>query len=219
MLVVLIEVAFIRLPGPNWKDKEWKKEVREQICDFLCIWILAWSMLPLRAIEPPFPCWLSASWSTRKVRRYFFNRRIFLVAFPGSNLLFWLYTPVGQARDLYIFLGRKESCLRTRCRHVCFSYCNMMALSVNLNLWKPDSTCDMKNLFSTCQLEDIQIRNQEIPEAGLRASLSNVYFLVWIWIDDKPNATFFCQKILSSLLSSSTSPSIKNACSFVNSCF
>ena len=149
MLVVLIEVAFIRLPGPNWKDKEWKKEVREQICDFLCIWILAWSMLPLRAIEPPFPCWLSASWSTRKVQRYFFNRRIFLLTFPGSNLLFGLYTPVGQARDLYIFLGRKESCLQTRCRHVCFSYCNMMALSVNLNLWKPDSTCDMKNLFST----------------------------------------------------------------------
>ena len=148
MLVVLIEVAFIRLPGPNWKDKEWKKEVREQICDFLCIWILAWSMLPLRAIEPPFPCWLSASWSTRKVRRYFFNRRIFLLTFPIQFVIL-VYTPVGQATDLYIFLGRKESCLQTRCRHVCFSYCNMMALSVNLNLWKPDSTCDMKNLFST----------------------------------------------------------------------
>ena len=100
-----------------------------------------------------------------------------------------------------------------------------MFVSLIVTWWRCQSTSTCGNLIApatwrtSSQLEYIQIRNQEIPEAGLRASLSNVYFLVWIWIDDKPYATFFCQKILNSLLSSSTSPSIKNACSFVNSCF
>ena len=191
MLVVLIEVAFIRLPSPNWKDKEWKKEVREQICDFLCIWILAWPMLPLRAIEPPFPCWLSASWSTRKVRRYFFNHRIFLLTFPGSNLLFWLILRlVRRGICIFSWAGRKAV----------YGLDVAMFVSLIVTWWRCQSTSTRGNLIApatwrtSSQLEYMQIRNQEIPEAGLRASLSNVYFLVWIWIDDKPNATFFCQK-------------------------
>ena len=94
-----------------------------------------------------------------------------------------------------------------------------MFVSLIVTWWRCQSTSTCGNLRApatwrtSSQLEYIQIRNQEIPEAGLRA------FLVWIWSNEKPTATFLCQKRLNPLFISSASPSIKNACSFVNSCF
>ena len=108
----------------------------------------------------------------------------------ASNLLFWFYPPVGQATDLYIFLGRKESCLQTRCRHVCFSYCNMMALSVNLNLWKPDSTCDMKNLFNL-RIYKLEIKRFPRPDSVLPLAMFMSWFEFEVMTNLKP---FFLPK-------------------------
>ena len=74
-----------------------------------------------------------------------------------------------------------------------------MFVSLIVTWWRCQSTSTCGNLRApatwrtSSQLEYIQIRNQ-IPEAGLLASLSNVYFLVWIWSNDKPNATFSAKK-------------------------
>ena len=142
LVVVSIEVALIESAVPNWKQEERKKKVGKQICDFLCIWILAFflarPMFLLPAIEGRWPFVDFPPVGQE-------NSGDIFISGAGDDdntwlLWWWLYSSWSEKRELYIFFGEREICLQTWCRHVCFSYCNMMALSVNPTFWKHNIT-------------------------------------------------------------------------------
>ena len=168
-------------------------------------------MLPLRAIQPPFPLLTFCQLVNQESQEIFLqpqNTSPDIICYFGFILLL-----VRRGICIFSWAGRKAV----------YRLDVAMLVSLIVTWWRCHSTSACGNLRApatwrtSSQLEFIQIRNQEIPEAGLRASLSNV--LVWIWSNDKPNATFLCQKRLNSLLNLSASRSISNACTFVNSCF
>ena len=160
--MVSIEVALIESAVPNWKQEERKKKVGKQICDFLCIWILAF--FGSADVSAPGDrgtlavCWLSTS-CPRSIGQD--NSGDIFISGDGDDddtwlLWWWLYSSWSEKRELYIFFGEREICLQTWCRHVCFSYCNMMALSVNWTFSKLNITCSINTLvqyppYSLCR--------------------------------------------------------------------